>query len=186
MMKSYVFLQFYPVNQHSEMLSAYSRMTQLKIKTTVKPLKLSFPLDPDTLTDKLNLPPAHENRDIPLLLYMLQKLLSELKKCNLKFSIQDNIIEIIYPSHIVKVFINLYKNNQSIYPLQIFVSAYCRYAPFIEQMESISMSTSKEVLTNVDKLFLFILELPERLTRQEFSLSQKNYDLAEKLFFIKG
>ena len=78
MMKSYV-LQFYPVNQHSEMLSAYSRMTQLKIKTTVKPLKLSFPLDPDTLTDKLNLPPAHENRDIPLLLYMLQKLLSELK-----------------------------------------------------------------------------------------------------------
>ncbi|WP_367027668.1 hypothetical protein V6C68_01830 [Staphylococcus capitis subsp. urealyticus] len=180
------FLQFYPVNQHSEMLSAYSRMTQLKIKTTVKPLKLSFPLDPDTLTDKLNLPPAHENRDIPLLLYMLQKLLSELKNCNLKFSIQDNIIEIIYPSHIVKVFINLYKNNQSIYPLQIFVSAYCRYAPFIEQMESISMSTSKEVLTNVDKLFLLILELPERLTRQEFSLSQKNYDLAEKLFFIKG
>lgn len=53
-------------------------------------------------------------------------------------------------------------------------------------MKSISMSTSKEVLTNVDKLFLLILELPERLTRQEFSLSQKNYDLAEKLFFIKG
>ena len=55
-----------------------------------------------------------------------------------------------------------------------------------DRMESISMSTSKEVLTNVDKLFLLILELPERLTRQEFSLSQKNYDLAEKLFFIKG
>ena len=48
------------------------------------------------------------------------------------------------------------------------------------------MSTSKEVLTNVDKLFLLILELPERLTRQEFSLSQKNYDLAEKLFSLKG
>ena len=44
----------------------------------------------------------------------------------------------------------------------------------------------KEVLTNVDKLFLLILELPERLTRQEFSLSQKNYDLAENYFSLKG
>lgn len=93
------FLQFYPINQHSEMLSAYSRMTHLKVKVTVQPLKLPFPLDPDTLIDQLNLPPLHENRDIPLLLYVLQKLLSELKKCSLKFSIQNNIIEIISRSY---------------------------------------------------------------------------------------
>lgn len=176
------FLQFYSSNQQSEMLDAYLRMTKLKIKENMQPLKLTYPIDSDTLTQLLNLPPLNENKDASILLYTLQKLLSELKTCNIKFSIYNHIIEIIYPHHIVKIFFNLYKSNKSIFPLQIFISSHCRMAPFIEEIKSISISTTKELPDSMVKLFLLILKLPEALTRQEFSVSQRNYELAEKIF----
>ena len=68
-----------------------------------------------------------------------------------------------------------------IFPLQIFISAHCRHAPFIEQIESLSVVSSKELLSSMSKLLLLIFQLPETLTRLEYSLSQRNHTLAEKL-----
>ncbi|MGX0911157.1 hypothetical protein [Staphylococcus caprae] len=173
------FLQFYPSHQMHEMINAYSRMTKLNIKETKRPLKLPFPLDQDTLVKEMNIP--QNNESAPVFLYVLQKLLSEMKRCDLKFSVHENILEIKYSNHIIKAFFNLHKNSKVIFPLQIFISAHCRHAPFIEQIESLSVFSSKELLSSMSKLLLLIFQLPETLTRLEYSLSQRNHTLAEKL-----
>ena len=101
------FLQFYPSHQMHEMINAYSRMTKLNIKETETTTKITIPLDQDTLVKEMNIP--QNNESTPVFLYVLQKLLSEMKRCDLKFSLHENILEIKYSNHIIKAFLTFIK-----------------------------------------------------------------------------
>ena len=70
-------------HQMHEMINAYSRMTKLNIKRNETTTKITIPLDQDTLVKEMNIP--QNNESTPVFLY-LQKLLSEMKRCDLKFS----------------------------------------------------------------------------------------------------
>ena len=97
------FIQFYPKFQALHILDAYSRIMNLRIKPRIIPLKLTFPLDEQTIINDLNLPKTSNHKDTLAFLYILQKLLLELKKCDLAFSLKNNQLDIRYPNHIIKL-----------------------------------------------------------------------------------